>query len=132
MSKKHSRLPVAHAFGPAYGKWLDMLENYEDYLADRIPLRRLKAFTYNHEVFDFTLASPTPTEGVVQSLADDSYQNLFKILKQFKIFSKSFQNPHNPQNLFKFVSNLVKIFKILKILKIFSICSQNLHFFSKP
>ena len=79
MSKKHSRLPVAHAFGPAYGKWLDMLENYEDYLADRIPLRRLKAFTYNHEVFDFTLASPTPTEGVVQSLADDSYQNLFKI-----------------------------------------------------
>jgi len=23
--KKHPRLPVAHAFGPAYGKWLDLL-----------------------------------------------------------------------------------------------------------
>ena len=79
MSKKnkHSRLPVAHAFGPAYGKWLDMLENYEDYLADRIPLRRLKAFTYNDEVFDFTLASPADY-GV--PLADQStYQNLFRV-----------------------------------------------------
>ena len=75
--KKHPRLPVAHAFGPAYGKWLDLLEGYEDYLADRIPLRRLKAFTYNDEVFDFTLASPADY-GV--PLADQStYQNLFRV-----------------------------------------------------
>ena len=75
--KKHPRLPVAHAFGPAYGKWLDLLEGYEDYLADRIPLRKLKAFTYNDEVFDFTLTTPADY-GV--PLADQStYQNLFRI-----------------------------------------------------
>jgi|LWDU01.1.fsa_nt_gi hypothetical protein len=31
--KKHPRLPVAHAFGPAYGKWLDLWEGCEDHVA---------------------------------------------------------------------------------------------------
>ena len=73
--KKHPRLPVAHAFGPAYGKWLDLLEGYEDYLADRIPLRKLKAFTYNDEVFDFT----TPADYGVPLADQSTYQNLFRI-----------------------------------------------------
>lgn len=50
--RKHPRLPAAHAFGPAYGKWLDLLEGYEDYVSGRIPLRKLKPFTYNDEIFD--------------------------------------------------------------------------------
>jgi len=70
--KKHPRLPVAHAFGPAYGKWLDLWESYEDYVADRIPLRKLKPFTYNDEIFDFTLTSPAEP-------FQYTYQNLFKI-----------------------------------------------------
>jgi len=50
--RKHPRLPAAHAFGPAYGKWLDLLEGYEDYISGRIPLRKLKPFTYNDEIFN--------------------------------------------------------------------------------
>jgi hypothetical protein len=78
--KKHPRLPVAHAFGPAYGKWLDLWEGYEDYVAERIPLRKLKSFTYNDEVFDFT-APVIERDGklVAGDYERGIYTGLFKI-----------------------------------------------------
>jgi len=44
--KKHNHVPVPHAFGPAYGQWLNFLESYEDYANGRINKRKLIPPTY--------------------------------------------------------------------------------------
>ena len=44
--KKHNHVPVPHAFGPAYGQWLNFLESYEDYANGRINKRKIIAPTY--------------------------------------------------------------------------------------
>lgn len=76
MSKKKKRLPESHAFGPAYSKWLDILESYEDYLADRIPLRKVKPITYNDDIFDFKFTARHPAGGA-KNLHE--YDHLFRI-----------------------------------------------------
>tara|TARA_B100001059_G_scaffold83399_1_gene81461 strand:- start:998 stop:2209 length:1212 start_codon:yes stop_codon:yes gene_type:complete len=39
--KKHNHVPVPHAFGPAYGQWLNFLESYEDCVWGRTSSRKL-------------------------------------------------------------------------------------------
>lgn len=44
--KKHNHVPVPHAFGPAYGQWLNFLESYEDCIWGRTSSRKLIIPTY--------------------------------------------------------------------------------------
>jgi len=51
MRKKKSKVPPEHAFGPAFGKWLNRLENYEDFVEGRINDAKVIWPSYNKNLF---------------------------------------------------------------------------------
>ena len=51
MGKKKTKTPVEHAFGSAYGKWLNLLENYEDFMEGRIKANKVKPFYIQPDLF---------------------------------------------------------------------------------
>ena len=51
MGKKKTKTPVEHAFGSAYGRWLNLLENYEDFMEGRIKDHQVKPFYIQSELF---------------------------------------------------------------------------------
>ncbi|MAS97519.1 MAG: hypothetical protein CMF29_01095 [Kiritimatiellaceae bacterium] len=53
MRKKKSKVPPEHAFGPAYGQWLNQLESFEDFVSGRISMKKTKTFAYDNDTFFF-------------------------------------------------------------------------------
>ena len=79
MARKKTKTPVEHAFGPAYGQWLNLLENYEDFFAGRISSKRVKPFTYNEEVFTLIGESMSFEEGAQKYEANEELLRIWGV-----------------------------------------------------
>ncbi len=102
MRKKKSKVPVEHAFGPSFGKWLNRLENYEDFVEGRINDAKVIWPSYNTNLFAIdndkieeghVSADTLPSRFVKKSPNIQSYMKLVEIWAG---------NAANLRNSFKF------------------------------
>lgn len=102
MRKKKSKVPPEHAFGPSFGKWLNRLENYEDFVEGRINDAKVVWPFYNTNLFSIdkdgmeeahVSADTLPSSFAKKSPSVSSYMKLVEIWAG---------NAANLRNSFKF------------------------------